>query len=195
LNREPQTFGKANGDEENDPHTTGCLYGEHRVAGTAGEAEGAAERGRGRHGGRVPNESGCAHQPERAVALRRGASPGHPRRNQAAPQGARRGNSLPLGIAVLPWIEKDLKFTGEGQTFAIIYDAVQLELGRKQRYGTQIGEDAHGNPFVIACEEPNRVDEYLSQMSLPSLSSYMADVSKYLYNGKPVRLATPEESE
>jgi len=96
---------------------------------------------------------------------------------------------------VLPWIEKDLKFTGEGQTFAIIYDAVQLELGRKQRYGTQIGEDAHGNPFVIACEEPNRVDEYLSQMSLPSLSSYMADVSKYLYNGKPVRLATPEESE
>ncbi|MGH7484014.1 MAG: DUF6624 domain-containing protein [bacterium] len=102
---------------------------------------------------------------------------------------------LPLSMAVLPYVEKDLKLTGDGQTYAVLYDSLQLQLGHKQRYGTQIGEDSLGNPYILPLENPAKVDVFLKEMGLPPLSHYMADVSKFLYNGKPVRLARPEESE
>jgi hypothetical protein len=102
---------------------------------------------------------------------------------------------LPLSLAALPFIERDLKLTGDGQSYAVLYDGVQLELGRKQRYGTQIAVDAQGNPYVLPLEDPAKVDEYLKEMGVPPLSQYLADVSKYLYQGKPVRLAKPEESD
>jgi hypothetical protein len=102
---------------------------------------------------------------------------------------------LALMIAALPYVERDLKLTGDGQTYAVLYDGLQLQLGQKQRYGTQIAEDAKGNPYVLPLENPAKVDDYLKELGLPALSNYMADVSKYLYNGKAVRLPTPEESE
>ena len=41
-----------------------------------------------------------------------------------------------------------------------------------------------------------KVDEYLKDMGVPPLSSYLAEISKVYYGGKKtVRLATPEESE
>src|SRR6267142_5790007 len=68
---------------------------------------------------------------------------------------------LSLNLAALPYIERDLKTTGEGQIYAIVYDDTQLHLGRKQRYGTQIDEDAQGNPYVLPLEQPDKVDELL----------------------------------
>ncbi|MDP9121440.1 MAG: hypothetical protein M3O15_08750 [Acidobacteriota bacterium] len=103
--------------------------------------------------------------------------------------------NLALMMAALPEVERDLKFTGDGQTYAVLYDGLLVQLGKKQRYGTQIGEDAKGNPYVLALENPAKVDDYLKELGLPPLSNYLADVSKYLYDGKPVRLATAEESD
>jgi len=103
--------------------------------------------------------------------------------------------NLPLMVAVLPYVEKDLKFTGDGQTYAVLYDDVQLDLGKKQRYGTQIGTDAKGDPYILPLEDPAKVDDYLKAMGIPPLSKYMADASKILFDGRPIRLATPEESD
>jgi hypothetical protein len=103
--------------------------------------------------------------------------------------------NLALMAAVLPLVEKDLKDTGDGQTYAVLYDAVQLDLGRKQRYGTQIGADAKGEPYVLPLEDPARVDDYLKAIGLGPLSQYMADASKALFNGHPIRFARSEESD
>jgi hypothetical protein len=102
---------------------------------------------------------------------------------------------LPLAMAALPYVERDLKLTGDGQTYAVLFDDLQLQMGRKQRYGTQIGEDGQGNPYVLPLEEPAKVDDYLKAIGLPPLENYMKDVSKYLYGGKLVRLARPEEAD
>jgi hypothetical protein len=101
--------------------------------------------------------------------------------------------SLPLELAVLPDVERDLKLSGDGQTFAVLYDSVQLQLGKKQKYGTQIVPDSKGNLYVLPLENPAKVDDYLKEMGVPSFASYLEAVKHY--TGKPVRLATPEESE
>jgi hypothetical protein len=103
--------------------------------------------------------------------------------------------SLALNLAALPYVERDLKATGEGQIYAILYDDTQLHLGRKQRYGTQLDQDAQGNPYVLPLEQPRKVDELLKAIGQPPLATYLADASRVLYDGKPIRLATPEESE
>jgi hypothetical protein len=101
--------------------------------------------------------------------------------------------SLPLELAVLPDVEHDLKMSGDGQTYAVLYDSIQLQLGKKQRYGTQIIPDSKGNLYVLPLENPAKVDDYLKEMGVPPLASYLETVRRY--TGKPVRLATPEESE
>jgi hypothetical protein len=103
--------------------------------------------------------------------------------------------SLSLNLAALPYVERDLKATGEGQVYAILYDDTQLHLGNKQRYGTQLDQDAQGNPYVLPLEQPRKVDELLKAIGQPPLATYLADASRVLYDGKPIRLATPEESE
>jgi hypothetical protein len=103
--------------------------------------------------------------------------------------------NLALMAAVLPFVERDLKETGDGQTYAVLYDAVQLDLGRKQRYGTQIGADASGEPYILPLEEPARVDDELRAIGLGPLSKYREDASQALFNGRPIRLARAEESE
>lgn len=102
---------------------------------------------------------------------------------------------LPLELAALPYAERDLKLRGEGQTYAVLYDDVQLLVGGKQKYGTQVANDTHGNPYVLPLEDPARVDAYLKELGLPPLSNYLADLSKFAFGGKPIRFATPEESE
>ncbi|MFY9820819.1 MAG: hypothetical protein WAM82_05520 [Thermoanaerobaculia bacterium] len=102
---------------------------------------------------------------------------------------------LSLNLAALPYIERDLKATGEGQIYAIVYDDTQLHLGRKQRYGTQIDEDSQGNPYVLPLEQPDKVDELLKAIGERPLATYLADASRVLYDGRPIRMATAEESQ
>jgi hypothetical protein len=73
--------------------------------------------------------------------------------------------------------------------YAILFDAVQLELGCKQRYGTQVQEDAKGQPFVLPLEDPQRVDYYLDRIGLPPLVEYRTKISTALFEGKAVRVS------
>lgn len=101
---------------------------------------------------------------------------------------AKHTRDLPLMITVLPFSERDLKNADEGQTFAVLYDALQLDLGRKQLYGTQIAEDTRG-PFVLPMEESKEaVNRRLTQMGLPDLDEYLNVVSQAVYQGKKVRV-------
>jgi len=108
---------------------------------------------------------------------------------------AKHTNDLPLLMAILPQVEKDFKLAGKGQAYAILYDAVQLELGRKQRYGTQVQEDAAGQPFVLPLEDPQRVDYYLRRIGLPPLANYQTKISHALYEGKVVKVRYDEGSQ
>lgn len=99
---------------------------------------------------------------------------------------------LRLMMTVLPEAEDDFRTAGKGQTYAILYDALQLDLGLKQRYGTQVQEDASGQPFVLPLEDPTRVDDYLRELGLPSFEDYRAQISKAVFSGKPVQIR-PED--
>lgn len=100
---------------------------------------------------------------------------------------------LPLNLAILPYVARDLRMTGEGQVFAILFDDTLLHLGHKQRYGTQIDEDAQGNPYLLPLEEPDRVDEFLNEIGESPVSAYLKEASRVLYDGKPIRMARPDE--
>jgi len=95
---------------------------------------------------------------------------------------------LRLMLTILPYAGTELKRQGKGQTYAILYDAVQLEHGRRQLYGTQVLEDRRG-PFVLPLEDPENVDEHRAELGLPKLAAYMSEVQANLYNGRPVRIA------
>jgi hypothetical protein len=90
--------------------------------------------------------------------------------------------------AILPFVEKDMTYSGiSAELFSILYDESRLTLGYKQRYGTQLAEDESG-PYVVPLEEPDRVNEFRKAIALPPLAEYLATASKYLYDGKPVRI-------
>ena len=100
---------------------------------------------------------------------------------------------LGLKLAALPFIERDLKHSEGAQSYALFYDRLQLDLGRKQRYGTQFRPDAEGNPYVLPLEDPARVDEFLNELGLPPLEKYLADASQLLFKGKPIRIPRADE--
>jgi hypothetical protein len=90
--------------------------------------------------------------------------------------------------AILPSVEKDMTYSGiSAELFSVLYDESRLTLGYKQRYGTQLAEDKAG-PYVVPLEEPDRVDELRKAIALPPLAEYLATASKYLYDGKPIRI-------
>lgn len=96
--------------------------------------------------------------------------------------------------SILPLVEKDAK-SGmvSGELFSILFDGLQLSLGRKQRYGTQLWEDEKG-PFVIPLEEPAKVDELRKAIGLPPLSEYLKRASEFLYENKEVRVLAETEA-
>ncbi|MCE9583905.1 MAG: hypothetical protein K8T20_15590 [Planctomycetes bacterium] len=81
---------------------------------------------------------------------------------------------LPLMVAALPEIEKDLKagLLRDGQAFALLYDRTMLSTGEKQRYGTQISTDG-GKIVVLPIESKAKVDEYRKAIGVFPLSEYL----------------------
>ncbi len=73
----------------------------------------------------------------------------------------------------------------------MLYDAFHLRIGEPQRYGTQVGEDKNGNPYLLPVENDDieAVNERLRSMGIPPLEKYLADLRDFLYPGKEVRIA------
>jgi len=83
---------------------------------------------------------------------------------------------LPLMLAVLPETRKELvkrktAKVGIGEvnvaeSYAMLYDRVQVMLGNKQRYGSQMGQNEKGKTLILALEDPKRVDEFRAEIGL-----------------------------
>jgi Family of unknown function (DUF6624) len=105
-------------------------------------------------------------------------------------------SDIPLVEATLPLIEKDFARRSDdaGGLYAMVYDGLQLDLGHKQRYGTQVWEDAQGTPLLLPLDDRARVDEFRHELKLPPLADYLQQVSKFYYGGKrAIRLPRDDE--
>ncbi|MFY9821272.1 MAG: DUF6624 domain-containing protein [Thermoanaerobaculia bacterium] len=102
--------------------------------------------------------------------------------------------NLPLVLAILPLLERDFKVPGpEAEIFTVVYDGLQIDLGRKQRFGTQLAEDSNGEPMVLPLENIAKVEGYRKALGLPPLSEYLTTASKFLYDGKVIRMPRADE--
>ncbi len=103
-------------------------------------------------------------------------------------------SDVPLMQAALPYVEKDAKEAGGGKELvSILVDETLITTGHKQKYGTQIAEDATGKPYVIPVEDPAKVEEYRKELGILSWSDYLKKASAALYDGAPIRLPGPDE--
>lgn len=97
----------------------------------------------------------------------------------------------PLMLAALPAIEKDVKAKRlNGQPYALLHDRLQLMLGEKQRYGTQIGPNDNGELVVLPLEDRRRVEELRKEIGLFSLADYLKFYE--MSQGKPVKFPDDE---
>ncbi len=106
---------------------------------------------------------------------------------------ARFGLDIPLLLAALPLVEKDLKISPEGaEEFSLFHDTLQVALGGKQKYGTQIEPAAVGGPVVLPLVSRAGVDGVRRAIGLSPLAEYLQRVSADLFAGKPVQVAAGE---
>ena len=81
---------------------------------------------------------------------------------------------LRLMQAALPEIEKDMQSgVGDPQDYALLYDRLKLNLGEKQRYGSQIGQNDKGESVMLPLEDKNKVEAYRKAIGLFPLSQYL----------------------
>ncbi|HYG62344.1 MAG TPA: hypothetical protein VEL74_07170 [Thermoanaerobaculia bacterium] len=106
---------------------------------------------------------------------------------------AQDGSDVLLMLAALPFLEKDLKPVPEGAAvYSGFYDALQVALGGKQRYGTQIVPDGAGEPVVLPIESRAQVDPVRKKIGLEPLAEFLALASRSLFQGKTIRIAEGE---
>ncbi|MEO6195884.1 MAG: hypothetical protein ABIS20_22935, partial [Thermoanaerobaculia bacterium] len=80
----------------------------------------------------------------------------------------------PLMLAALPKIKEEVEARRlGGDTYALLYDRIQLLLGKKQHYGTRMGKDPTGQPIVLPTELPETVDERRKSLGMDPLSVYV----------------------
>lgn len=101
---------------------------------------------------------------------------------------------LPLMLAALPWIEKDVKARKlDGQAYALLFDRLHLRLGKRQRYGTQFKDNDKGETVLLPLEDPDKVDEYRKELGIFSLAKYIEFMESML--GKDVVVPGYEKPE
>lgn len=87
---------------------------------------------------------------------------------------AQHSQDLPLMLAALPKIKEEVEARRlGGDTYALLYDRIQLLLGKKQYYGTRMGKDLTGQPIVLPTELPETVDERRKGLGMEPLSAYV----------------------
>jgi hypothetical protein len=103
-------------------------------------------------------------------------------------------DDLGLMLAALPKIEADARSTKSAELldlYGLMTDRVRLQMGEKQRFGSQLGEEKDGRPVVLALEDPCHVDQRRASLSEPPLSEYLERAAKFRYEGKK-KIAVPD---
>ena len=81
---------------------------------------------------------------------------------------------IPLMLGALPWIEADAEHgRTDWEPYALLFDRLQLTLGKRQRYGTQLRRDESGRFEVLPVEDERRLDEIRSKAGLMPLAQYI----------------------
>ena len=81
---------------------------------------------------------------------------------------------MPLMVATLPEIEKGVRAKIlDPQNFALLHDRLSLDLGHKQRYGTQLGQGADKKLVVMPIEDRANVEKIREGLGIPPLSQYL----------------------
>jgi hypothetical protein len=82
---------------------------------------------------------------------------------------------LPLMLAALPAIEKDVKDKKlrDSQPYALLYDRVKIQLGCRQKYGTQLGTNDQKEWVVMPLVDRGKVDEFRKEIGLFPLAQYL----------------------
>ncbi|MCI0585902.1 MAG: hypothetical protein L0323_03560 [Planctomycetes bacterium] len=94
---------------------------------------------------------------------------------------------LPLMAAALPAIEEDARAGRvDPQDYALLFDRLQISMGRRQRFGSQIGEDDQGRPVVLPLEDRSRVEALREGLGLIPLRTHL-DLIRDLSGGEEVR--------
>ena len=102
--------------------------------------------------------------------------------------------NLSLMVGILPFVEKDFSRLDQDNVMrAILYDGLQIDLGRKQRYGTQLGGDSEGNPMILPLEDASKVEQFRKEIGLPPLAEYLQLASEGLFSGKSIRMPRADE--
>ncbi len=93
---------------------------------------------------------------------------------------------LRLMLTALPFIETDVKAKKlDAQPYSLLYDRLQLRLGYRQRYGTQIGENTKGQFVVSALEDRKNVEQLRKDLGLFPLAQYF-DMIRKAYGEKEI---------
>lgn len=80
----------------------------------------------------------------------------------------------PLMAAVLPALQEDVEAGRmEADAYALLFDRLQLAMGRRQRYGSQVANDSTGALVVLPVESPEKVDVLRASLGMKSLKEYV----------------------
>ncbi len=92
---------------------------------------------------------------------------------------AQHSGDLPLMMAALVEVKKDVKDQAmDAQGYAMLYDRLQLMLGEKQRYGTQVGKTGASDYAILPLEDPAKVNDFRKEIGLFPLEDYVKDLKK-----------------
>lgn len=81
--------------------------------------------------------------------------------------------SVRLMRTILPLIEEEVKGDPTlGQCYALLYDRLQLNLGKKQRYGTQTQPDPDGRITIARLEDRARINEWRKEMGMNTIEAF-----------------------
>lgn len=99
--------------------------------------------------------------------------------------------NIDLMRVALSFIEKDVRANKlDGEPYALLYDRFQMRLGKKQRYGSQIIQNAKGEWVVAPLEDRARVEEFRKELGLFSLATYLRLIEQQ--GGMKVKFADDE---
>lgn len=74
-----------------------------------------------------------------------------------------------LMMAVLPKLKED----GQLSNYALVYDRLQLMIGKKQLYGSQLSTSSEGEAGLMPLEDPENVDKLRKEVGLEPLAQYI----------------------